>query len=394
MLAICGGTVMPITSKPIEGGVILVDDGKIKKVGKRLSIPKKAEVIDARDRFILPGLIDAHTHVGIFGEGTGYYNDIDGNEMTDPTTPHVRAIDSFNPQDIALPELLKSGVTAVLTGPGSGNVIGGQSMVVKTVGATVDDMVVSFPAGMKMALGQNPKNVYGPQKKFPSTRMGNAAILRETLTKAQNYIRKWNDYEKAKKKKKGKDEPKAPDRDIKMEALAMVLKGKLMARIHCHRADDLLTAVRIAEEFKIKISLEHATEAYKIVDVLAKKNVPCVVGPTLIDRWKDELGGLNVKNPGILEKAGIKVALQTDGAFSVQFLNVNAAVAVREGMSEEGALRAITINAAEIAGVADRLGSLEPGKDADIVIFSAHPFDVKAAKPVKVLVDGKVVYEQ
>jgi len=394
MLAVKGGTVLTMAGKPIEDGVVLVDKGKIKKVGKGIKIPKGAQVIDAKGKFITPGLIDAHAHTGVFGEGSGYYDDLDGNEMTDPVTPHVRAIDAFNPSDIALPELVRSGVTAILTGPGSGNIIGGQSIVVKTVGTNVDRMVVSNPAGMKMALGQNPKKVYEALKKLPSTRMGNAAALREALTKAQNYIQKWQEYEKAKKTKKGKDTPKAPEKDIKMEALAKVLRREIKARIHCHRSDDILTAVRIADEFNIDITIEHATEAYKVADVLAKKKIPCVVGPLMFDRLKEELKDRNLATPGLLEKAGVKVALQTDGCSSVQFLNLTAALAVREGMSEEGALRGITSTAAEIAGVSHRLGSLEEGKDADIVVFSAHPLDIKAAKAETVIVDGVVVYEQ
>ncbi|MCK4908426.1 MAG: amidohydrolase [Planctomycetes bacterium] len=390
MLAIKGGKIFTMAGRPIDNGVLLIEKDKIKGVGRNIKIPRGTKVINAGGKFITPGLIDAHCHTAIFGEGSGYYDDLDGNEMTHPITPHLRALDAFNPNDMALPELVKAGVTTILTGPGSGNVVGGQSIVVKTVGRNVDRMVIKTPAGMKMALGQNPKKAYGGRNKIPSTRMGNAAVLRESLTKAQTYLKKWSDYNKKLKK----DKAKAPEKDIKMEALGQVLKREIRARIHCHRSDDILTAIRIADEFKLNITIEHATEAAKIVDILAKKNIPCVVGPMMFDRLKEELKDRNLATPGILSKAGVKVAIQTDGMSSVQFLNISAALAVREGMPEEDALKAITINAAEIADVGDRVGSLEPGKDADVVIFSAHPLDVRNARTEIVIIDGQIVFKR
>jgi len=337
----------------------------------------------------MPGLIDAHCHTGVFADGVGSPHS-DGNEMTDPITPHVRALDALHPEDLAWADLRGAGVTAVLTGPGSGNVIGGQSICVKTAGKTVTEMTLLEPAGAKMALGENPKRVYGDQKKTPSTRMGNAAILRQALVEAQNYLVKWERYEA--KRDKG-EEAEPPERDLKWEALGKVLRRELKARIHCHRADDILTAIRIAEEFDLDITIEHATEGYKVADILAQKSIPCVVGPILFSRTKYELRDMTPRNPGLLAKAGVKVAIQTDEVSAVKYLPINGALAVREGMPEEEALKAITINAAEIIGVAHRVGSLEVGKDADVVIFSGHPFDYRTVAEV-VIINGEVVYQR
>lgn len=389
MIAIIRGTLYTITQGIIEGGTLLLKGDKIAALGTDISIPKEAQVIDAQGKVVMPGLIDAHCHTGVFADGIGP-SESDGNEMTDPVTPHVRALDALHPEDMAWRDLRAAGVTTVLTGPGSGNVIGGQSICVKTVGKTVEEMTLLEPAGMKMALGENPKRVYGDQKKTPSTRMGNAAILRQALVEAQNYLAKWERYEA--KREKGEDaEP--PERNLKWEALGKVLRRELKARIHCHRADDILTAIRIAEEFNLDITIEHATEGYKIADILAEKGIPCVVGPILFSRTKYELRDMTPRNPGILARAGVKVAIQTDEMSAVKYLPINAALAVREGMPEDEALKAITINAAEIIGVADRVGSLEVGKDADVVIFSGHPFDYRTVAEV-VIINGKVVYRR
>jgi imidazolonepropionase-like amidohydrolase len=254
---------------------------------------------------------------------------------------------------------------------------------------------------MKMALGENPKRVYGEQKKAPSTRMGNAAILRAALVDAQNYLEKWRRYEtdlaeyqaKVEAGDEDAEAPKLPERDLKLEALGKVLRREMKARIHAHRADDMLTAIRIAEEFDLDLTLEHATEGYKIADVLAAKEVPVTAGPILFSRVKYELKDMTPKNPGVMAKAGVKVAIQTDEMSAVKYLLINAALAVREGMSEEEALKAVTINAAEIIGVADRVGSLEVGKDADIVVFSGHPFEYRTVAEL-VLVDGQVAYRR
>jgi imidazolonepropionase-like amidohydrolase len=290
-------------------------------------------------------------------------------------------------------------VTTVLTGPGSGNLIGGQWVCLKTPPKpSIEQMVLLEPAGMKMALGENPKRVYGQQKKTPSTRMGNAAKLRAALVDAQNYMGKWRRYEAdLAKYEAGDDEeaeqPKPPDRDLKLEALGRVLRREMKARVHAHRADDMLTAIRIAEEFNLDLTLEHATEGYKIADILASKNIPVTAGPILFSRVKYELRRMTPKNPGVMAKAGVKVAIQTDESSAVKYLNINAALAVREGMPEEKALEAITIIPAEIIGVADRVGSLEVGKDADIVVYDGHPLDFRSVVEL-VLVDGQIAYQR
>ena len=389
MIAITKGTLHTITQGVIKEGVLLLKDGKIAALGADVPIPEEAQVIEAQGKVIMPGLIDAHCHTGVFADGVGSPHS-DGNEMTDPITPHVRALDALHPEDLAWGDLRAAGVTTVLTGPGSGNIVGGHSICVKTAGETVAQMTLLEPAGMKMALGENPKRVYGGQKKTPSTRMGNAALLRQALVEAQNYLAKWERYEA--KRESGEDAD-PPERDLKWEALGKVLRRELKARIHCHRADDILTAIRIAEEFDLDITIEHATEGYKIADILAQKAIPCVVGPILFSRSKYELRGMTPRNPGVLAKAGVKVAIQTDEMSAVKYLAINAALAVREGMEEEDALRAITINAAEIIGVADRVGSLEVGKDADVVIFSGHPFDYRTVAEV-VIINGEIVHQR
>jgi imidazolonepropionase-like amidohydrolase len=401
MIAITNGKVMTITQGTFERGTVLIEDGRIVAVGEHVEIPAGAEVYDATGKVVVPGLIDAHCHVGLFADGIGWEH-ADGNEMTDPVTPHMRALDAVHPEDPAFKELVAAGVTTVLTGPGSGNLIGGQWVCLKTVPRpSVEQMVLLEPAGMKMALGENPKRVYGEQKKVPSTRMGNAATLRAALVDAQNYLDKWRQYEtelaeyKAKAEAEDKDAkpPKPPERNLKLEALGKVIRREMKARVHAHRADDMLTAIRIAEEFNLDLTLEHATEGYKIAGILVAKGIPVTAGPILFSRTKYELRDMTPKNPGLMARAGVKVAIQTDEMSAVKYLTINAALAAREGMPEEEALKAITINAAEIIGVADRVGSLEVGKDADVVVFSAHPFDYRAVTEL-VLVDGQVAYRR
>lgn len=401
MIALVNGRVFTVTKGIFDPGIILIEDGKIEDVGESLSVAEKATVYDMSGKVIMPGMIDPHCHVGIFPDGIGWeYSD--GNELTDPITPHLRALDAIDPHEKAFQELLEAGVTTVLTGPGSGNLIGGQWICLKTVPkATILEMTLLEPAGMKMALGENPRRVYGEQKKMPSTRMGNAAILRSALVDAQNYRDKWTRYESdlaeyEEKKRAGDKEAKAPtrpERNLKLEALSKVLDRQLKARVHAHRSDDMLTAIRIAEEFNLDLTLEHATEGYKIAGLLAEKRIPVTVGPILFSRVKYELKDMTPKNPGLLAKAGVKVAIQTDEASAVKYLNINAALAVREGMPEEEALKAITINAAEIIGVEDRVGSIETGKDADLVVMSGHPFDYRSVVEM-VFVDGNKVYER
>lgn len=395
-IAIKNGKILTITRGVIDGGTLLIEDGKIKAVGKDVAVPAGAEVIDATGRWVTPGLIDAHTHVAIFGEPAVEATN-DGNECTDPITPHVRALDAINPADPAIPDTLSAGVTAVWTGPGSGNVIGGTGVVIKLHGRTIDDMVVATARGtMKMALGENPKRVYGSQKKFPMTRMGNAAALREALVKARTYVDKFKKAEETaareSKEKKTKIQPDYPERDLRLEALAKVLSREYVCRIHCHRADDILTAIRIAEEFNLDFAIEHATEGWKIADLLAAKDVRCTVGPNDLTRVKMECENFNLANAGILARKGVNVSIQVDGFSNTRWLPVHAGMLVRYGLPEEEAMRALTINPARLLGVADRMGSLEPGKDADIAIFSGNPLST-LSRCEKVFINGVEVYD-
>lgn len=406
MLAITNGKVLTITQGTIEKGTVLIDNGKIAAVGTDVEVPTGAKVIDAGGKWVMPGLIDAHSHLAIFGEPIVWAND-DGNEMTDPNTAQVRALDALNPEDPAVPDARSAGFTTVFTGPGSGNVIGGTGMAVKLRGRTAEEMVIPGTEAMKMALGENPKNVYGQmQKRYPSTRMGNAAVMRESLVKAQNYLESINrakadaaekQREAEEKAKKGEDAPKGPftpklpDRDLKFEALGKVLKREMKARIHCHRADDIMTAIRVAEEFNLDYVIEHCTEGYKIADYLGRKKVRATIGPLFLERFKMELNDISLKNPGVCAKAGVKVALQADAFSGTRFLPIHVGTMIREGMPEEEAFKAVTINAAEIIGLGDRLGSLEPGKDADLAIFDGHPFS-NFTSCLYTIIDGEVVF--
>ena len=384
MLAIKGGRVLTMAQQPIENGIVIIESGKISKVGVNIEIPEGAQVIDASGKVVMPGIIDAHTHIGVHEDGLGWEGS-DGNEMTDPATPQVRALDGINPEDEAFADARCAGITACAVAPGSANVLGGEGVIVKTWGRIADDMVVRT-WGMKAALGENPKRVYREQKKIPSTRMGTAAVLRENLVKAQDYLRKIEIGEK--------NPDKMPDRDLKMESLARVIKGEMPLRVHAHRADDIVTAIRIAEEFDIRISIEHCTEGHKIARLLAEKQIPCSVGPTFISRSKVELRELSFKTAGVLANEGVKIALITDHpVVPLQYLPVCAGLAIKAGLSREQALRAITINAAEIIGAADRIGSIEPGKDADLVVLSADPFALMTNVELTVI-NGQVVFER
>jgi imidazolonepropionase-like amidohydrolase len=357
--------------------------------------PKGAEIVDASGRFVVPGLVEAHCHVSLFADGIDarYY---DGNEMTDPVTPHLRAIDAIHPEDLAFADLRRAGITTINTSPGSANIVGGQTAIVKTAGRTVEEMLVRAPAALKMALGENPKRVYGEQKKAPSTRMGSAGVLREALAMAQSYIERKTRHEERvaafHKGTKGAQRPEPFERDVRLEVLASALSREIPTHIHAHRADDIMTAIRIAEEFHLDLVLIHATEGYKIADILAEKAIPCIPGPVLFSRMKLELRGLTPRNAGLLSRAGVKVAIQTDEGSATRYLALNAALAVNEGMDEAEALRAITLTPAEILRIDDRVGSLEPGKDADLAVLTAHPFDIAYSRVERVLIDGRTVY--
>lgn len=389
MLAIKDGKILTITKGVIKRGTILIEDGKIVDVGTNIKIPEHAEVIDAKGKVVMPGLIDAHCHIGIFEEAVGWFGS-DGNEATDPVTPHLRAIDAIkaNADEKGLEAALKTGVTTVQILPGSANVIGGMGVVIKTAPkVVVDEMILREPSGMKIAFGENPRRVYGLElKRTPSTRMGVAGLLREWLQKTRNYMRK---------KELGKEDPsKMPDIDLKLEALEKVLRGEIPFRAHAHRADDIATAIRIAEEFNVKLSWEHATEGHRIASWIAKKGVPTVWGPSLLGRGKWEMRELNFDTPRILWEAGVKLAIQTDAiGQTISFLPICAALAAKHGLPYEEALKAITINPAEILGVADRVGSIEKGKDADIRILDGDPLDIKTNVEM-VIIDGQIVYRR
>jgi len=394
-IIIANGYVKTMTGDPVFTGSILVQGGKIARIVKHSKVldaaglmellglkTSEVQVIEAAGKWVLPGFIDAHSHVGI-GEEIYQHEGDDINEMTDPLTPELRAIDGINPEDEGFRDARLGGVTAAFTCPGSANVIGGTGVVVKTAGRVVEEMIVREPAGLKVAFGENPKMVYGEQKKMPSTRMGTAALLRQALVDAQNYREK---LEQGKK-----DPDKLPERDLGLETLNLVLDKKIPLRAHAHRADDIMTAIRIAREFDVDLVLDHCTEGHKIADILQEYNYPAVVGPSLVNRAKVELKDRTFETPGILAKAGLKVALMTDHSVTpIQYLPLCAALAVRSGMAEEDALKAITIWAAEILGVADRIGSLEEGKDADIVVWTGKPLSLEADASV-VLINGKIV---
>lgn len=382
MILIKNGKILTMAGKSYEKGCILIDAGKIADVRENIEAPAGAEIIDAEGLFVMPGIIDAHCHLGMWEDSVGFEG-ADGNEMTNPITPHLRAIDAINPMDINFKEAREAGVTTVMTGPGSANVIGGQFAVIKTYGKRIDDMIVKAPAAVKVAFGENPKRVYHGKGQAPSTRMSTAALLRETLAKARDYM---------KKKRAGESNPdKMPDVDLKLEALIPVLNKEIPLKAHAHRADDMFTALRIAREFDVNITLDHVTEGHLIVDELKKENVPLIVGPSFGERSKVELKEKTFETPGVLSNAGIKIAIMTDHPVIPQeHLNMCAAYAVRAGMKEEDALKAITINAAEFIGAADRVGSLEVGKDADIAIFDRNPLDIMS-KAQYVLIDGNIV---
>lgn len=387
MLVLKNGNVMTMAG-PAFVGDVAIENGKIVAVGQSLSY-SDAEVRDVTGMTVMPGIVDPHCHIGMWEDAMGFEG-ADGNECTNPITPELRAIDAINPYDRCFEEAAAGGVTTCVTGPGSANVIGGQFVAIKTYGDSVEDMVLRFPVAVKAAFGENPKRVYDGKNQTPSTRMATAALMRKALVEAQEYNEKLE---------KGKADPeKMPERNLGKEILARVIRRELPMKIHAHRADDILTAIRICREFKLRYTLDHCTEGYLITDKLKEAlGEDCegiIVGPLLTERSKIELKNLSFKAPKVLEQAGIEYAMMTDHPVTPeQYLPICTAIAVREGASEEGALKAITINAARITGIADRVGSIEVGKDADIAVFSGHPFDFRS-RCVLTLVNGKVAHEE
>ncbi len=382
MLLIRNGYIKPMVGADIPGGSVLIgDDGKILAVGRELSAPEGAHVIDAGGRLVTPGCIDAHCHIGLDNEACGWEGK-DYNEIVDPITPQMRAIDSINPMDESLANALQGGVTAACTGPGSANVVGGTFTSIKLAGKRVDKMIIKDPVAMKCAFGENPKRCYGQNgKKAPMTRMGTAALLRELLFKTRRYM-------------EDKASGKNPGFDMKLEAMIPVLEGKIPLKAHAHRADDILTSIRIAKEFGVGITLDHCTDGALIADELAEEGYWAFVGPSLGSKSKIELVNKSFTTPAVLRAAGVRVCIITDApVIPLQYLPMCAGLAVNAGLDKEEAWRAITINPAMAIGIADRVGSLEPGKDADLVIWEADPLCTVGGEAWKTIVDGKMVYE-
>ena len=384
-MLITNGTVHTMDGPVLEKGYVAVSGSRIARVGPMSDCPGswEGEVIDAEGGHICPGFIDAHCHLGMFGDALGFESD-DGNEETDPCTPHLRAIDAINPLDRCFSEARAAGVTTVLTGPGSANPIAGQFAAIKTDGRWVDEMIVRAPASMKLALGENPKHVYHDRDETPVTRMATAAIIRENLRKAVEYGEKLD--------RAGQDEDTdPPDYDAKLEALLPVVRGELPVHIHAHRADDIATGVRIAREFGLRCVIVHGTESRLIPDLLARAGVPVITGPALGDRSKPELANMSLKTPAALRRAGVPFAICTDHPeIPVQYLPLCAALAVKGGLEAEDALAAITLSAAKIAGLDGTLGSLVPGKEADVAVTSRHPLEL-LGETRAVLIGGRRV---
>jgi imidazolonepropionase-like amidohydrolase len=381
-IAIAGGLVVPIEGDPMDGGTVLVADGKISAVLRPgAPLPEGIPVVDAAGKWVLPGLIDAHTHLGVYEDGAGWAGS-DTNELTGPNQAQVRAVDAINPADIGFRDAIAGGVLAVNVQPGSGNPIGGQTAAVRCWGRTVEDMVLRAPSGLKSALGENPKRNYGNRHETPSTRLGTASVIRSALVAAANYLA---EHESA-----SADEP--AKRDLKLESLGLALRRQIPWRQHCHRADDIATALRIAAEFGTDLVIDHGTEAYLIADMIAAAGVPVVIGPLLTSRSKVELRNRTIASPALLAAAGVTIAITTDHpVVPIHFLVHSATFAVREGLSPAQALRALTIAPARVMGIEDRLGSLEPGKDADLVIWSGDPLDVMS-RAERCLIAGREVY--
>ncbi len=378
MLAIVHGKLFTVTHGTIQGGTILIEGGKFAAVGSGVAVPSDAEVIDANGAWVYPGLIDAHTHLGVAAE-IGGPEGADYNETADPVMPQVRALDSLDWFDAGFDEAVANGVTMVQVLPGSANVIGGQGVVVKTWGRSLAGRVVLEPSGLKMALGENPKRVYGNKSKTPATRLGNAALMREAFIQARNYQQK---------RARGEGE-----RDLRWEVMVDVLERRLTARCHAHRADDILTAVRISREFGFRLSVEHSTEAHRVADELAAAGATCTLGPLLTGKSKQELKDRSIEAAPALERAGVPFGFTTDHPVIPAYsLPLCAAYAVGAGMSREGALRALTLDAARVLGLESRVGSLEVGKDADCFLAGGDVLDPRT-RVLTTLVDGQVAWE-
>ena len=378
MLAIINGKIHDGTGSVIESGTILIKEGKVENIGSSMKIPEEYKIIDAQGKTITPGLIDVHTHLGIHEEGIGKEGH-DFNETSDAATPSMRAIDGINPFESGFEDARAAGITTVQVMPGSANVIGGEMAVLKTVGTIIDEMLVRSPSGMKAAMGENPKKYHGEKGRLPVTRMGVSALLRTNLINAQTY---------EKNVESGKT-----DRDLGMENLVKVLNKEVPLRVHAHRADDILTVLRIRKEFDIDVTIEHCTEGHKIAEFIAETGVRVSVGPTISTRSKVELADKGWNTIVELARAGVPISITTDHpVVGIEHLITSAILAVKNGLTEQQALQAITINSAKHLGVSDRVGSLEVSKDADIVLWSGDPFDLRT-KVVMTIINGKIAFE-
>lgn len=371
--------------KPFYGD-LLIKDGKISKIAEKIETDSNTEIIDAKGKLVFPGFIDAHSHLGISEEKISVLGD-SCNEGTNPLTPTMRAIDAINPMDSAFHNALAVGITGAMIGPGSANAIGGQFAFIKTYGRCMDDMIVLAPAAIKIAFGENPITNYGTNGNMPSTRMGIAALIREDLYKAKQYLMKEKDgnYESA---------ADIQDKDFYLESYRELFEGKIPLKAHAHRVDDIFTAIRIAKEFNLGLTIDHCTEGHLVAEEIAVEGFPAIVGPSLSSRSKYEVRELDFKTPGVLQKAGVTVAITCDHPVSrIQYLPLCAGLAAKEGLGEWNALKAITIDAAKICRVDDRVGSLKEGKDADIVIYDGSPLEING-NALMTIINGEVVWEK
>lgn len=383
MLLIKNGYVKTMAGEDIENGCVLIgDDGKIKEVGKKIKENSDMTVIDANGRLVTPGCVEAHCHIGVDNSAIRWEGD-DYNESSDPITPHMRAIDGIYPLDETFAQALRGGVTSACTGPGSANVVGGSFAAIKLAGRRIDDMIIKNPVAMKCAFGENPKGVYGQNgRKAPVTRMATAAMLRELLFKTKEYS-------------EAKNSEKKPSFDIKLEAMIPVIKKEIPLKAHAHRSDDILTSIRIAKEFDVLLTLDHCTDGALIADELASEGHPAFVGPTFGNKSKPELANKSYETANVLNAAGVSVSIITDApVIPLENLPMCAGFATNAGLPYEDAWRAITINPARDTGIGDRVGSLEVGKDGDVVIWTADPLTSVGAEAYVTVVDGKVVYSQ
>ena len=380
-MLIINGKIFTMEGKPIDNGFVRIKKNLIEETGEMSALKKtkNEKTLDVHGAWVMPGLIESHAHIGITEEKWGVIGD-DSNEQTNPSTATLRAIDGINPMDPAFHDAIEAGITSVMAGPGSANVIGGQFVFMKTQGRCIDNMIVKFPAALKVAFGENPKTTYGDQNVYPSTRMGVAAMLRNTLHQAVQY-------------KKDKESGKITAEDFEMEPWIPVLNKEIPLKAHAHRADDILTAIRIAREFDVDITIDHGTESHLVVDEIKKSGFPVIAGTDLTSRSKLEVQYMDFKTSGILQEAGILFSITTDHPVAlIQYLPLCAGLAVKNGLSMEAGLKALTIYPAQICRVDDKVGSLKKGKDADIAIFSGNPMEI-FTKTLYTIIDGEIIYD-